>query len=125
VALTIIVFQVPLFNLLSFGNNSFLDTKGLPSVALLSGYCLMVMVQVVFLFMNKSIDVPEITVYGLLLLVALIVTGLMYYAQYLTGIDGMKNYILNLVGLSVSAVQVVYEMLHEMLRGRPGHEHKK
>lgn len=45
ISLRIIGFQVPLLNLLSCGNNSFLDTSSLSSIALLSGYCILAGVQ--------------------------------------------------------------------------------
>jgi hypothetical protein len=116
ISLTIIGFQVPLLNLLSYGNNSLLDTTSLSSIALLSGHSVLASVQLLFLVAKKPIDIYEIMVYSLLFATAVIVTGLMYHENYILGADGMKNYILNLVGLPISAVDVVYEMFKERHR---------
>jgi hypothetical protein len=116
ISLTIICFQAPLLNLFSYGNNSFLDTTSLSSIALLSGYSVLASAQLLFLVTKKPIDIYEIMVYAFVLAAAVIVTALMYHENYLLGVDGMKNYILNLVGLSISAVDVVYEMFKERHR---------
>lgn len=61
----------------------------------------------------QPVDVYEVMVYALLLTAAIAVTSLMYHKNYRMGNDGMKNYILNLIGLSLAAIGVVYEMFKE------------
>jgi hypothetical protein len=104
--------QLPLVTTFAFGSDMFLDGT-LRSLALLCMFCVMAMIQLLFIVLKRPITAFEIIVYLLLLAVALVVTSYTYHQQLVVGIDNLKNFILNIVGLSVSGTLVMYDMYIE------------